>query len=211
MPDLEAKLAAWRREAAAALPGRPGTVRELEEHLRDHIEVLTQDGIEPLVAFAIAAKQLGESGELAREFQQVRSRWFGAVQSKEIKFLAYVAGCLALAGLLLYGRLFFQVVNGKIPAANLPLALFFTGSISLVCAATVRVTGRFLQKPNVSDARSLIAFNLFAVWMLSGPVLGAGGVSYPIWVGLVLVVFVALIALWRAWTSHLDRENLHHV
>lgn len=78
MPELEQKIAAWRKRLSAALPGREETVRELEAHLRDHIEVQGRHGVPAEVAFEQGAKRLGEPRVLAREFGRVSEPWYAA-------------------------------------------------------------------------------------------------------------------------------------
>lgn len=69
--ELEAKIAAWRARLSAALPGREETVRELEGHLRDHIEVKIGAGMTAEAALEEGVARLGEPRAVAREFAQV--------------------------------------------------------------------------------------------------------------------------------------------
>ena len=75
MPDLETNIAAWRTRLDAALPDQAETVRELETHLRDHLEKLQRAGVPAGEAFAQAVHRLGESRVIAREFSRLRSSW----------------------------------------------------------------------------------------------------------------------------------------
>src|SRR4051812_31658588 len=70
MFNLEVEIRKWRKSIAAAVPG-PERVRELENHLRDHIETKVRSGISAEVAFAEAVKRIGEPNALAREFHQL--------------------------------------------------------------------------------------------------------------------------------------------
>lgn len=79
MNDIEAQIAAWRARMAAALPGQEETVRELEAHLRDHIEVQGRKGISADAALAEGVKKLGEPRAMAREFGRAKLGWFGAM------------------------------------------------------------------------------------------------------------------------------------
>ena len=60
MSELEPKIAAWRTRLLQALPGEEETVRELESHLRDHLESLLRRGMVPDEAFAASVQRLGE-------------------------------------------------------------------------------------------------------------------------------------------------------
>ncbi len=73
----EVKIAAWRARMSAALPGQEETVRELEAHLRDHIEAKTRAGaMTPEAAFEEGVKRMGEPRVVAREFARGGMRWF---------------------------------------------------------------------------------------------------------------------------------------
>jgi hypothetical protein len=74
--ELEMKIKAWRARMSAALPGQEETVRELEAHLRDHIEVRTREGMAAEAAFEEGVKRVGEPRALAREFTGGGRRWF---------------------------------------------------------------------------------------------------------------------------------------
>lgn len=76
MNELEERISNWRTQMAAALPGQEDTLRELESHLRDHIESLRRRGMDPDAAFAESVVRLGEVHGLAREFGRVRSPWW---------------------------------------------------------------------------------------------------------------------------------------
>jgi len=72
-PGLENRIAAWRARLGAALPGQEETVRELEAHLRDHIEVQSRRGMPAEQAFDEGVAKLGQPRAIAREFAQVES------------------------------------------------------------------------------------------------------------------------------------------
>lgn len=76
--EVETKIAAWRARMSAALPGQEETVRELEAHLRDHIEVKTHEGMTAEAAFDEGVKRMGEPRAVAREFARGAMRWFEA-------------------------------------------------------------------------------------------------------------------------------------
>lgn len=78
MQELEQKIAAWRKRMSVALPGQDETVRELEAHLRDHIEVQGRHGVPAEVAFEQGVKRLGEPRHLAREFSRTSEPWYAA-------------------------------------------------------------------------------------------------------------------------------------
>ncbi len=71
--DLEAEIAQWRSFGV----GRPGVdeadVDELEDHLRSHIDELSEVGLRPDEAFLVAVKRMGQLDELSREYAREHS------------------------------------------------------------------------------------------------------------------------------------------
>jgi hypothetical protein len=71
MFDLEQQIRDWRRTQAAALGERPELLDELESHLREDMQRLTQAGQRPEEAWVAAVARLGSSGQLAAEFAKL--------------------------------------------------------------------------------------------------------------------------------------------
>lgn len=133
MQELETKIAAWRKRMSAALPGRDETVRELEEHLRDHIEMKMKSGSSPVDAFAHAVTRMGETQEVARAFRQLEARWTAAMWSIAIIYglMAIPLVVMAVGLFLENGRhSYFEVVQHFIRIAGY-LAVFGTGLLGL--------------------------------------------------------------------------------
>jgi len=76
MPELETKITAWRKRLSAEFPGQTETVRELDAHLRDHIEAQCRRGMTVDDAFAQGVAQIGQPRAIAREFKRVERPWF---------------------------------------------------------------------------------------------------------------------------------------
>jgi hypothetical protein len=68
MFDLEESVAEWRRQMLATGIRSPVTLDELELHLREEIERLTQSGLGEPAAFTTAVKNLGPAQALRDEF-----------------------------------------------------------------------------------------------------------------------------------------------
>lgn len=68
MFDLESAIRSWRRGLAASPTLEEGYQAELEEHLRDKIEDLVAQGMEPEAAFGEAAAALGRRDKIDAEF-----------------------------------------------------------------------------------------------------------------------------------------------
>ncbi len=71
MADLETEIERWRARLAEELPGSPETVRELEEHLREEMELGLRRGLTPAEAFDRARARLGDAVALGREFARL--------------------------------------------------------------------------------------------------------------------------------------------
>ena len=71
MPDLERKIAEWRRQMIAGKIKSPEVLDELESHLRDDVEAQARAGADALEAFAIAVQRLGQTAVLESEFEKV--------------------------------------------------------------------------------------------------------------------------------------------
>src|SRR5262245_62896883 len=71
MPDTDRLVSEWRLSMAAHFSGREEVLDELEDHLRDVIEELTDAGTPPERAFPMAAARLGLPTEIAAEFAKV--------------------------------------------------------------------------------------------------------------------------------------------
>jgi hypothetical protein len=97
MPDLEAYIAECRKQLAAVLGDDPATLDELESHLRDEIQLLTQRGTELQMAVDLAMAKLGVPADLAREFDKVQMQswwpvyaWSTAICSGLLAILVFL-------------------------------------------------------------------------------------------------------------------------
>ncbi len=71
MFNLEQSIADWRQQMLAAGLQAPVPLDELEIHLREEIEHLTQTNSNPPQAFETAMKKIGQASELKREFRKI--------------------------------------------------------------------------------------------------------------------------------------------
>lgn len=75
MFDLEKAIRAWLKQFRKYRAFNHGSVREMELHLRDHIEDLIANGRTEKEAFELAVQEFGEVQEVAREeFQNMKPR-----------------------------------------------------------------------------------------------------------------------------------------
>ena len=210
MREPDERIDTWRAEISAALPGAADTVRELEEHLRDHVDAAIVAGAAWPEAFEAAQRQLGNPQDIAREFRRTHSRWFGAIASREMRVLACAGALIAFAGfvwtLALTLRALHDVVSGKLPLTRAALGLYILVSLAVVCGMVMRVSSRFLEVPNLRDARSLVAFLLLAVWLLSGPLVSNSPLRFWGQIATACSVFGALAMLWSTWVRCLGRS-----
>jgi len=75
--DLNHAIQNWRESLAQSPALRAENLNELESHLRDSIATLQVRGLSTEEAFMVAAKRIGESEGLEREFRKVNkaSAW----------------------------------------------------------------------------------------------------------------------------------------
>jgi cation transport ATPase len=71
MPDLEEKIAEWRRRMAAGGIKAPAVLDELENHLREDMQRQVSTGTDEEKAFEAAAQRIGKSDLLKAEFAKV--------------------------------------------------------------------------------------------------------------------------------------------
>ncbi|RUO63127.1 permease prefix domain 1-containing protein [Pseudidiomarina insulisalsae] len=72
--DMDARIAEWRAFLAKHAAFDSDDHDELESHLRDHIDALTQSGLQQDEAFLIATKRLGRLHDVSREYAEVHSQ-----------------------------------------------------------------------------------------------------------------------------------------
>jgi hypothetical protein len=71
MPDLNGKIAEWRRQMLAAGIETPVPLNELESHLREAVEQQMRSGLGEQQAFEIALQRIGPASALKAEFEKV--------------------------------------------------------------------------------------------------------------------------------------------
>jgi hypothetical protein len=112
MPELDAPIAAWRARLAAAMPDEEKTVRELEAHLRDHIDALRRMGMTPEAALDESLKRLGDVQTIAHEFSRARHRWWPATLPVRV-VLSLLAVMLVAAFAWLFHAMRAPNMNGR--------------------------------------------------------------------------------------------------
>jgi len=77
MPELETRIREWKRSLAIAFGGSGEILEELESHLREEIDRLTQAGHAPDAAMTAAQAKLGRPADLAAEYARAAplARW----------------------------------------------------------------------------------------------------------------------------------------
>jgi hypothetical protein len=83
--ELEEQISHWREYLRRQPAIHASDVAELEDHLRDQVEMLTNSGLEPDEAFLVAIKRMGSLNALSREFAREHSErlWKQLVTSPE--------------------------------------------------------------------------------------------------------------------------------
>ena len=88
MFDLEKSIVDWRQQMLAAGIQTPVPLKELESHLREAVEQQVRAGCSDQIAFGMAVRQIGQTGDLQTEFAKA-----GETIYEQLKqFLCAVAG-----------------------------------------------------------------------------------------------------------------------
>lgn len=204
MQELERKIAAWREQMAMALPEREEAVRELEEHLRDHIAVLAAKGISASEAFAQAEAELGEARIVAREFERLATPWWRGAHYRAARALAYASGVCSTAAFVSYLSVatwsLARLLEGR-PLPNDPRWAGFWQTLAVVFVVAsglaLRASGRFLKRPNARDLRGVLTFNLLALWMAGTWAADLMRIVYAAKVAIIMTLLVACGVVWR--------------
>jgi hypothetical protein len=88
MFDLEQSISGWRRQMLAAGIKTPVPLEELEIHLREAVEQQVRAGYSDQIAFGMAVRQIGQTGDLQTEFAKVRETIYEQLK----QFICAVAG-----------------------------------------------------------------------------------------------------------------------
>lgn len=209
-PELEQKIAAWRARLSAALPGQEETVRELEEHLRDHIEGQMRRGRAADAAFTQAVARIGEPRALAREFARAQPGWRGVWAPARVIYLVTGGALLMLVGsfaMAAYGGLIGALEGAEVIGWGAGyLALFAAGLMGLCVLATgwgrapgerdLRAQGRELRR--IAAIGSVCMAAGVTLYVLSRMNAGSRGWSWtPRELGMV-AIGICLGLLWLA-------------
>lgn len=177
MRELETEIRGWRRAMRAELP--PRTVRELEEHLWEHIAALKREGIPAGTAFARAAERLGDPHALGREFASLEAPWLPASWSVRSVYI-FVGALIALS--VLWSALRVLAGVDKILFAAHYLAIgcgyFVVFGMGLV-AINALVTG--WRRPLASWKRQELRKTLFRMIGISAGLMLAGALLGLVW------------------------------
>jgi hypothetical protein len=200
--DLEAQIAEWRSYMLRRRAIHGSDVDELEDHLRERVADLTENGLRTDEAFLIAVKRMGRMDELSREFAREHSDrlWKQLVltpdapaeaeRRRDLLVMIVCAGAAALAVKLplLFGLGFDE--DASFYARNLglfalaPLAAYFAvrrriGSGTLAALVAFFVLGAIGANAYLldDDSQSIVlsAIHLpLALWLVVGLAYAAG-------------------------------------
>ncbi|MCX6953858.1 MAG: permease prefix domain 1-containing protein [Verrucomicrobia bacterium] len=213
MQDLEHKIAAWRARLSAALPGQEETVRELEEHLRDHIDGQIRRGRSADDAFAQGVARLGAPRALAREFARVETGWLGIWRPALVIYAIAAAALLILVGLMgmmMRGGmldLLAAVANVVLLAGYLALVTAGLVGLCVLVSGWVRAPG---ERELAAQRRELFRLGMVGTLTMAGALLlhlwRASGI-YPYrtwsWAGVEIGMLSVLISLGLLWLAQL--------
>lgn len=81
MFDIEKTIRKWRKNLYKNPSFEDGVIEELESHLRDEIDHLIKNGIDPKAAFDRAEKKIGSPLPIAREYQKTNRRFLSPTEA----------------------------------------------------------------------------------------------------------------------------------
>lgn len=220
MKELEAKIAAWRARLKTALPGQAERVRELESHLRDHIERLQRDGMKPEAAVDLAIVRLGEPAALAREFDKLPPAWLPSSWPVRailgLGALVMLASCVRLGYSYAVGKMGLLLVAHVVPV--------FAGYLAILVSGLVGGYALIVSWRRPLDGRERREWTRLLAWLAAGSVgllpigivlgmvwaaehLGTAWAWKPVEIGAV-AVWISAILLWLAQTRWSVRGRL---
>jgi hypothetical protein len=168
MPELDDRIAGWKRTMSDALGGAEEIVAELESHLREEIDQLLRTGHTPAAALALAQARLGRPADLAAEYARAAPpvRWWPILICLALPVL--LVGDVARRFLLQFGKPEQDFLLGShVSAIVAGYALTFYAGLLGVCYVACwvvrpiglgqrRSLGRALYWANVAGAALLL-------------------------------------------------------
>jgi hypothetical protein len=173
MPDLEEKIAQWRKRMAAGGVKTPAVLDELESHLREEFQARISTGDSEDVAFQTAAARIGSPGSMRTEFNKISGAvslpvlitgalWIGAVILTLVTFSGRLVS--GKVGPLLFTHIL-AIVSGYVAALS-------TGALA-ICYAYCRWAGRLTPALQQALSRATLRFTyISAVLSVVGFLLG---------------------------------------
>jgi hypothetical protein len=179
MHDVEERITAWRRATAKLLPGQPEIVQELEDHLREQIEVSLRAGLTSADACAQAIERLGDPRATAAEFGRLSDGRLTAWWPARLVFwglpLFFVPFLALLCWRYLSGSLEFLLVVHVFLVSLGYVATFASGGLGICCLCT-----QFLR-PLTGRERRAWSRSLFLLTLVAGSTVLVGLVLGAIW------------------------------
>jgi hypothetical protein len=210
MQELEPQIAAWRKKMSAALPGQDETVRELESHLRDHIEAQTRRGVPVAEALAQGVARIGEPRALASEFSRVGEPWYAA-RPVVVVYVLFGAALALLAAVMIRGW-----AGGLFPGLLVVhVVAITTGYLAMLAAGLIgfwTLTSGWLFAPTERDmaAQRRAMFKLTVLGSVTTPVGMALGAVWAAqvsshawsWAPVEVGALCVLISTWLLLVAH---------
>ncbi len=226
MFDLNEAVRAWRERLASQPDLQGGDLDELEDHLRESLAELRSLGLSAEEAFLIAARRLGDPGEIAGEFaaadprlrRRLRLRWIGvgALALLVLGLVAQLLAGLAVGGLGVPGPGGAFLARGSgLVVLGVFLTVFLVGGLFIWGVLTGdrtagRLRGEGLWSRGLWALLGVILVLSFlgaalrsgaAVWLHHGLFLGAGaGMAAALtWFPLALLAVLPVLLVGALW------------
>lgn len=198
MPNLETRIHEWRARMTQALPQRDEAVAELEEHLREHLVSLRQEGKSEEEAFALAQERIGEPHAIAREFSRMPAGW-----RPGLVMLPLLALILAV-----FWAAYLWTVSQRRDVPALYVGSITTGVVGFfgLLGSGVMATTAFLKsarRPLSERERLGVRRMLVKLAWLAGVFVAIGWLLGTVW-----LLQLDPNNLWTAWSYHLRPAGL---
>lgn len=178
MPDIDTKIAEWRKRMAAEGIKDAAVLDELEAHLREEIQQRLTAGDLSAEAFEFAVARIGTPNSLRKEFNKIS----GATSLSVIIGTSIWAVLTILVAVMMTGRVFHGNMTLWLCAHIVILtagyfALFVTGAFAIyfVCR---QWRGKLSQAEQTALDRAISCFNRVALGLIA-----AGFILGMVWVG----------------------------
>jgi Clp amino terminal domain, pathogenicity island component len=178
MPDLEIRIAQWRRQMIAGGIAAPEVLDELESHLREDIDQRMRSGLSAQQAFEAAVEKIGEVRVLKSEFAKS-----GLPKSSNRLTLVRI-GCVLVALLFLLINAWTLFVSDLDPVERSASLVFVVAAVGALYLSAFRFRQSMI--PVLCSARGVKAIKFMPLFLAVWPLIAICNAAQilPVHIGL---------------------------